>query len=169
MQYSVEILTNESFSTFGDVIETSAAKEERSINDGNTIRFDDLADLSLTGNKGRPLVNIFRSTPLPMPMTLKMMERHPLSSQAFYPLTDNPYLVVVAPAGEFKESAIRIFKARSDQGVNYNPGTWHHYSLALNNTSDFLVIDRGTVEDDTLDGNCDEVVLSKPIVIDLND
>lgn len=158
-----EPLTPGAFSPFGDVVCASEAAEERVINEGNTTRFHDLATLSLTGNHGTPLVNIFRSSPLPLPITLTMMERHPLSSQAFYPLSGNPYLVVVAPAGEFQESEIRVFKASSDQGVNYHPGTWHHYSLALNDTSDFLVIDRGGKDE-----NCDEVDLLKPIIVDLS-
>ena len=163
MQCIPEILTAQSFSKFGDVIETDSANDKKLINDGHTIRFNDLATLSLSENNGTPLINIFRSTPLPMPITIKMMERHPLSSQAFYPLSGNPYLVVVAPAGELKESKIRVFTAQANQGVNYHPGTWHHYSLALNDTSDFLVIDRGGVEE-----NCDEVTLSQAIVIDLS-
>ena len=96
-----------------------------------------------------------------------MLERHPLSSQAFYPLSGNPYLVVVAPAGKLEETEIRVFLARADQGVNYHPGTWHHYSLALNDTSDFLVIDRGSLTQESDEENCDEVSLSQPIVIDL--
>ncbi|HRJ66500.1 MAG TPA: ureidoglycolate lyase, partial [Alphaproteobacteria bacterium] len=40
------------------------------------------------------------------------------------------------------------------QGVNYHAGVWHHFSLALDAPSDFLVIDRGGSEK-----NCDEVFL----------
>ena len=60
----------------------------------------------------------------------------------FLPLSGNPYYVVVSKAGEFDEAAIEVFLAASDQGVNYAPGTWHHYSLALHGVSDFLVVDR---------------------------
>lgn len=162
-----ENLTAEAFSMFGDVIETATAREEKIINEGNTIRFHDLATLALTGKNGTPLVNIFRSKPLTLPITITMLERHPLSSQAFYPLSGNPYLVVVAPAGKLEETEIRVFLARADQGVNYHPGTWHHYSLALHDTSDFLVIDRGSLTQESDEENCDEVSLSQPIVIDL--
>lgn len=155
-------LTSTAFAPFGDVIDLTCAKEIRTINDGNTIRYHDLAKLTLTHDEGTPLLSIFRSSPLPMPITLQSMERHPMSSQAFFPLSANPYLVVVAPAGEFDESKIEIFKAGVNQGVNYYPGTWHHYSLALNSESDFLVIDRGGPEE-----NCDQVKLLEPIVIDL--
>ena len=145
-------LSKEVFAPFGDVIEATSSSEQRVINEGNTTRFHDLADLDLLKAGGKPTINVFRSVPLPTPLVLKVMERHPLSSQAFYPLGGAPYLVVVAPPGELDVASIQAFTAAKNQGVNYHPGTWHHYSLALSGTSDFLVIDR--VADDE---NCDEV------------
>lgn len=167
-------LTTEAFIPFGDVIETKAAAETRIINDGNTIRFHDLADLTLTRSDGKPLINIFRTAPLATPLKLSIMERHPLSSQTFIPLSAKPYLVVVAPAGELDETNIKVFLASGTQGVNYHPGTWHHYSLALKSTADFLVVDRGPASPQNtadnsgdIDDNCDEVVLSEPLIIEM--
>jgi len=57
---------------------------------------------------------------------------------------------VVAPAGKFEAANIEVFIANASQGVNYHKGTWHHFCLALNDISDFLVIDRGGEGD-----NCD--------------
>ncbi len=145
---------------FGDVIQTGA--EPLQINYGHTERHHDLAPLDLLQQGGRALLSIFRSTPLLTPITLRIMERHPLSSQAFVPMSGEPYLVAVAPAGEFDPSAIRLFLAAPDQGVNYRRGTWHHFCLALNRVSDFVVIDRGGEGP-----NCDEVELDDPIIVDL--
>ncbi|HHL43248.1 MAG TPA: ureidoglycolate lyase [Hellea balneolensis] len=153
-----QLLSAENFAPFGDVIETRG--HGRVINYGQTERFHDLARIDTQKEGGRPLVNIFRSTPLSVPIKIEILERHPLSSQAFIPLSANPFLVVVAPPGPLDESGIAVFQARSDQGVNYRAGTWHHYSLALNGVSDFLVIDRGGVGD-----NCDEVRLKHPFLI----
>lgn len=151
-------LTSTNFAPYGEVIEARGAA--KSINYGHTKRYHDLAAIDTDAKSGQTLVNIFRSTPLPQPIKIEIMERHPLSSQLFMPLSDNPYLVVVAPKGEFDESKIEVFLAASNQGVNYRAGTWHHYSLALNAVSDFLVVDRGG------DGyNCDEVKLANPIII----
>lgn len=161
IQITPSQLTADAFMPFGDVIETSAG-ESRSINEGHTTRFHDLASLDLNEANGRPTVNIFRSTPLPRPLVLTMMERHPLSSQAFYPLSGTPYLVVVAPAGELNVGDIRAFIASPTQGVNYHRGVWHHYSLALERASDFLVIDRDGPKE-----NCDEVQLPESLEIDL--
>lgn len=155
-------LTYEDFKLFGDVIEADNA-QTRSINEGNTTRYHDLAELDLSAAGGKPGLNIFRSNPLPKPLILELMERHPLSSQAFYPLGNSPYLVVVAPPGELDPSAIVAFLAQSNQGVNYHKGTWHHYSLALGGVSDFLVVDR--ISDDQ---NCDEVRLTGDDRIEIN-
>ena len=143
------------FSRYGDVIEVDEHKKPLMINQGFTKRYDNLAEIDVLKNKGRVLVNIFRSTPLPLPHSIRMMERHPLSSQSFIPLSGQPYLVVVAPSGDFHEDNIEVFLARGNQGVNYKPGTWHHFLLALDLESDILVIDRGGEDE-----NCDELVLN---------
>jgi ureidoglycolate lyase len=111
--------------------------------------------------QGRAGISLFRSTPLPSPI-LRVMERHPFGSQAFMPLSGRPYLVVVAPPGDFDPGAVEAFLATPDQGVNYAPGVWHHFLLALEAESDFLVIDRLAPDE-----NCDEVELAEPIGIEL--
>ena len=80
-----EPLTAEAFAPYGDVIECSDRAEQRQINYGHTTRFHDLAALDLNEEGGKPLVSIFRSTPLERPIPIKVMERHSLSSQAFCP------------------------------------------------------------------------------------
>ncbi|TCK09245.1 ureidoglycolate lyase [Marinobacterium mangrovicola] len=154
-------LTAEAFAPYGDLIETGA--DPMIINYGNTERHHDLADLDLSEKEGKAIVSIFRSKPLPLPLSLKIMERHPLSSQAFIPMGTEPYLVVVAPAGEFDASKLQAFIARPDQGVNYARGTWHHFCLALNDVSDFVVIDRGGEGP-----NCDEAELPEQVDVDLS-
>lgn len=156
-----ELLTVAAFAPYGDVIECSDRAEKRNINYGNTVRYHNLAQLELETDNGKPLVSIFRSTPLPRPVGIKIMERHPMSSQAFYPLNNRPYLVVVAEKGDFDANNLKAFLAGATQGVNYHRGTWHHYSLALDEVSDFMVIDRGGSEK-----NCDEVMLDESIIID---
>jgi ureidoglycolate lyase len=82
---------------FGDVIEASDAVRHFTINGGNTERYHDLADID-PGEGGRVIVSIFRGQPRSLPFRVGMMERHPLGSQAFVPMSGRPYLVVVAPA-----------------------------------------------------------------------
>lgn len=149
-----QALTREAFAPFGDLIEACDAIRHFPINAGNTERYHDLAQLD-PGPDGRLIVSIFRGQPRTLPFAVTMMERHPLASQAFMPLSGRPYLVVVAPPGAPPEAAgLRLFLARPDQGVNYAPGVWHHPLLALEAVSDFLVLDRAGPGP-----NCDEVRL----------
>lgn len=138
-ELTAEPLTADAFAPFGDVIEASERAEVIPINYGWTTRFNALADVSV--GEGRAIISLFRSKPL-APLVLKIFERHPLGSQAFMPLQGRPYLVAVAPPGDFDAGKVRVFHATADQGVNYGRGTWHHFLLALDAESDFLVVDR---------------------------
>src|SRR3546814_10405738 len=71
--------------------------------------------------------------------TVCTLERHPLGSQAFMPLTPHPYLVVV---GSSPDAMPRAFLAQPGQGINLHRGVWHHPLLALEAPSEFLVLDR---------------------------
>lgn len=130
------------------MIEPAAAREVVKINEGTATRFDDLARVDCGEAGGRPILSIFRAAPRPLPFVVAMLERHPLGSQAFVPLGPAPYLVVVAPD---PDGAPRAFLAAEGQGVNFHRGTWHHPLIALSQSSDFLVIDRGGPG-----ANCDE-------------
>lgn len=70
------------------------------------------------------------------------------------PLNGRPYLVVVGAIGEFDLKTVRVFRANGNQGVQYNRGIWHHFCLALEAETEFLVIDRLSSSPD-----CDEVHL----------
>jgi len=138
-------LTTAVFAPYGDVI--ACDKDPVPINNGTTERFHDLARIDVTEKGGRALVNIFRGIPFSLPLRITMMECHPLGSQAFMPLTAEPYLVVVAPPGAAPDPVdLAAFFCEPGQGVNYARGTWHHPLIALNRVSDFLVIDRGAPE-----------------------
>jgi ureidoglycolate lyase len=139
---AIEPLTRAAFKPYGDVIELDGAKQIP-INLGTTMRFHDLCNVDVTDQGGHAIVNLFRGQPRVLPFECKMMERHPLGSQAFIPLDDRPYLVVVAPAGDLVEAEIRAFVTKGWQGVNYAKGVWHHPLLALEKVSDYIVVDRG--------------------------
>ncbi|WP_394789652.1 ureidoglycolate lyase [Rhodoferax sp.] len=153
----IEPLTAEAFRPFGDVIEAHDSARHFSINDGFAERYHDLAQIDVGSLGGRAILSIFKALPRSLPMQLVLLERHPLGSQAFMPLSGLQYLVVVAEAGPRPQlSAIRCFRAAPGQGVNYARGTWHHPLIALQAASDFLVVDRGGAAGDA---NCDEYPL----------
>jgi ureidoglycolate lyase len=138
----IEPLTREVYAPFGQVIETEGAYHYP-INGGMTERFHDLARIELGGVHPRPLVSIARGKPYALPLTLKMMERHPLGSQAFYPLSPRPFLSIVAPDETGKPGAPRAFRCTAGQGINMSMNTWHGVLTPLEAEADLLLIDRG--------------------------
>lgn len=136
-------LTRSAFAPFGDVIET-AGRPHTTINDGYAERYDNLARIDTTEQEGRTRLSIFDAKPRDLPFQIAMIERHPLSSQAFIPLMGLPFLIVVARAGEAPQpSDLHAFFVSGRQGINYARGTWHHPLIALERSCEFLVIDRG--------------------------
>ncbi len=135
-------LTHAAFAPYGDVIECAGA-QQIPINQGTTTRFHNLATVDAGAGGGIPIISIFRSQPRPQPIRLELMERHPLGSQAFYPLQDRPWLVVVSNAADPCDPAgLKAFRATGTQGVNYARNIWHHPLLVLQADSDFLIVDR---------------------------
>lgn len=157
---NVERLDRAKFSEFGDILETENAHNYL-INNGNTVRFHDMARIDLLGTNPKAMISIFRGSPYPLPVEIELMERHPLGSQAFYPLQKNGYLVVVAPDEDGRPGVPNAFFATGLQGVNYHANVWHHPLLALNKTSDFIVVDRGGEGD-----NLQEHYYDEPYVIE---
>ena len=138
----VEPLTKETFLAFGDVLETEGTSPQ-SINFGQTKKFAELARVSAEAG-GFAQLGIYRSTAIDLPFRIRLMECHPLGSQAFYPLHQRPFPVLVAKPGDAPGPAdIRVFLSNGRQGVNLHTGVWHHYQLSLGQDSDYLVIDRG--------------------------
>lgn len=139
---AAERLTRESFADFGDVIATGGATHF-AINEGTAERYDDLAQVDVAAEGGRPRISIFIAQPRPRPIAIRMLERHPFGSQAFMPLDGRDYLVVVAPPASIVRAAqVRAFRAFGGQGINFRRGVWHHPLLVLAADSRFLVIDR---------------------------
>ena len=153
-------LNQPDFAPYGDLISVGNSTEETVINHGLTVKYSDLAKPDVNDQNGWPSLSIYRSESIKLPLKVRFMERHPLGSQAFMPLSEFSYLVAVAPRGELDISAIDLFLAAPGQGVNFRKGTWHHFCLALKSGSEFLVLDRGGPGD-----NCDEIeILDGPLI-----
>lgn len=138
----IKQLTREAFAPFGDVIEMEGAANFP-INAGKCTRFHDLAKIDTTGEKARPMISLLRGEPYPLPLTLGMVERHPLGSQAFIPLSDNSFLVVVAEETADGPGEPLAFRTAPGQGVNIGRNVWHGILTPLDAVSDFAVVDRG--------------------------
>ena len=161
MNIHTEPLSTESFKLFGDVLETEGTVPEI-INHGHTRKFANLAGITLAQG-GQAQLSIYRSTAMQMPFRIRVMEQHPLGSQAFMPLHNRPFPVVVAlPDTIPGPETIRVFLTNGRQGVNIHPGVWHHYQLSLAEDSDYIVFDRGGPGQ-----NCEEFHLEQALILDL--
>ena len=156
-------LTQKSFAEYGDVIDIEYHNDIKSINYGMTDRYHNLAKLDLLEGNGTPLFNIFKARPVNYPFKIQMLERHPISSQLFYPMSDQPFLVLVANHQDsITVNTLKLFITNGRQGINYKRNTWHHYLLAISENSGFIVVDRGGN-----DKNCEEFYLDEEIFIEL--
>ena len=141
LQLKAKPLTKKDFSPFGDVLEKLDA-EKIAINRGNCIRHHALSIAKVQGEGAQIGISIFQGQAYKLPHRLDMVERHPLGSQAFYPLGRDPWLVIVCKDEGGVPSNPHVFLATQDQGVNLQIGVWHGVLTPLNNQSDFLVVDR---------------------------
>ncbi|MGR3822391.1 MAG: ureidoglycolate lyase [Salipiger marinus] len=136
---ALQPLTAEAFAPFGDVLDTSGAPD-RIINQGLCGRFHDRAALDFAD--GRAGISLFRAEPRALPLVLDLVERHPDGSQAFLPMSEAPFLVVVAPDEGGTPGRPRAFLTQAGQGVNYHRGVWHGVLCPLSAPGLFAVVDR---------------------------
>ena len=152
-------LTAERFMPYGEVIE--AAQVQGSVmNDARFDRFDKLCNIDIVD--GKVAVSMVRSrTASVLPYRIDMVERHPLGSQAFVPLSPCKMIIVVAPPTEsVTPDDLRAFVTNGNQGINYRLGTWHMPLIAFASGQRFLVIDRAGEGP-----NCDEHFLDEPVML----
>ena len=134
-------ITNKNFKKFGEVISTKKIKPIN-INNGYAKRFDNLCKINTSLKKGNTIMSIFSSRKRRFPMNIKMMEKHPLGSQAFIPMKETKFLVFVAPKGKKPNvKKMESFIIPKQTGINYKPGIWHFPLISTKNMN-FLVIDR---------------------------
>jgi len=152
-----EPLTPAAFAPFGDVLDTDGPPD-RLINAGLCGRWHDRARLDFTD--GRAGISLFRSQTRRLPYRLDLLERHPLGSQAFLPMSPDPFLVIVAEDSRGTPANIRAFLTAPGQGINLLRNTWHGVLTPLHAPGLFAVIDR------IGDGpNLEEYLLPAPLLI----
>lgn len=135
-------LTAQAFAPFGTVIQKDGS-ESFLINNGNCRRHHALAEADISGEGGAVIISIFSGQPYKLPLQVSMVERHPLGSQAFYPLGSEDWLVIVCKDHGGQPVDPRAFLATAKQGVNLKRNLWHGVLTPLHAPSDFLVMDRG--------------------------
>lgn len=160
---TIQPLTAELFAPFGDVIDTQGSNNFF-INNGKCTRHHSISDIAIEDKAGKPIISIFSGTPYNLPHMLDLVERHPLGSQAFIPMHDDPFLVIVCEDKNGTPQKPQAFITNPRQGINLKPNTWHGVLTPLNQACNFLVIDRGDT-DDTKTNNLVEYKFHTPYQI----
>ena len=130
-----EPLTDTAFAPFGDVLDASG--DFRLINSDLCKRHHDRARLDFSG--ANPGISVFQATPRSLPYHFDLIERHPEGSQAFIPMSADPFLVIVTLN---PQATPRAFLTNGAQGINLHRGTWHGVLTPLHAPGLFAVIDR---------------------------
>jgi ureidoglycolate lyase len=150
-----KIITKENFKKFGDMITTANIKPLE-INNGYAKRFDGIANINTSIDDGEATISIFSAIKRIFPMKVDMMEKHPLGSQAFIPMKETTFLVLVAPEGASPDlNEVVSFIVPQGIGINYNAGIWHFPLIATENMN-FLVVDRKGKGDNLILHNLDK-------------
>ena len=131
-------LTQNAVAGLADVIEATGAPDKL-INQNLCGRFHDRATLDIEGRTG---ISVFQSKAFSLPFSLEMVERHPLGSQAFLPMYQGDYLVVLADDEGGAPGVPMAFIAGAGQGVNIRRGVWHGVLCPLSAPGLFAVVDR---------------------------
>ncbi|AXC48517.1 Ureidoglycolate hydrolase [Paracoccus suum] len=139
MQIAIEPLTADAFAPFGEVL-APRTEPSRMINAGRCERHHALA--TVERGEGEAILSIFRSQGVDLPYSFDLLERHPLGSQAFMPLSDRPWLSIVAPDADGRPGTPRAFLVPAHTGVNLWAGTWHGVLTPLGGAAEFFVVDR---------------------------
>ena len=132
-------LNAEGFAPFGDVLEVKGMPDLM-INQGLCGRFHDRANLDFQG--GRAGISIFDAQLRTLPYALDMMERHPKGSQAFVPMHDASFLVIVAADEDGQPGRPQAFLTAPHTGINIHKNIWHGVLTPLSAPGLFAVIDR---------------------------
>lgn len=89
------------------------------------------------------------------PMRLFFLARHLFTTQAYVPIGAAESVLVVAPPSDLLDpealpdlTRAAAFRLRGDAAINLHRGTWHRTPLPLEQSADFMVLDReGTLDD----------------------
>ena len=129
------------FAPFGQVIE--AAGDPSAANQGRAQRFDTMIDLAPRDARAARLhTAVYRVLCSRLPFTLKVVERHPLSPQLFFPNSGERFLVCACPNlpdGDPDLASLQGFIGTCRQGIVWAAGVWHSPFAALGAGGDFLM------------------------------
>jgi ureidoglycolate lyase len=137
----LEPLAAEAFAPFGALVR--AAGPAQSVNDGYGHRYEVDVRPGPGGADLEPCLAVYTVWARPRPVRIARLERHPHTTQTFWPQAGGPYLVVVAPSDPVGRPAVagaRAFAADAGVGITYHPGVWHAGLTTLAGTATFAML-----------------------------
>lgn len=141
-QLVTQPLTSTAFRPFGHLV-GGGRDGGTTVNAGTAERYDLPGQLINATATAVPTLAVYRCRPQSLPATIPLLERHPLSSQSFLPLSGGRWLIVVAPtgtAGGPDLDGARAFLAARGQGITYAPGVWHSPLIVLDEPADLAML-----------------------------
>ena len=139
VEIKIQPITAEAFAPFGDLIDC-AGEADAIINLGKCGRYHDRAKMDF--GTGRAGISFFNADIRALPYEFNLVERHPLGSQAFIPMSADGFLVIVAPDEDGAPGTPIAFETSAGQAINFHKGTWHGVLTPLSGSGQFAVVDR---------------------------
>jgi ureidoglycolate lyase len=132
------------FAPFGQLLERPSAG----------VRQDFAADvLNERPASARANLALVRAEAASLPLSVDTMEHHPHSTQAFFPLDVEEYLVAVCHDdgnGAPDLATLAAFRVRGTQGISYRPRIWHVGMTTLGRPGTFAML----VHEDRTPADC---------------
>ena len=133
MELVAEKLTPEAFAPYGEVVAAAPEFARQYFEEA----------LGNARAHARPSLSLIRRAPQePLPLEVKLLERHAFSSQTFIPIDVARWLIVVCPhaaSGGPDVARAKAFLASPDEGVTYRMNTWHHELTVLDRPARFAI------------------------------
>ena len=131
-------LTRDAFAPFGDVLEITDTPDKL-INGGRCQRFHNQATPDCLDHETG--ISLFNSKACSLPYEVTLLERHPLGSQAFIPMTPAGFLIIVAEDRSGIPATPCAFLSAPYQSINFHRNIWHGTLMPLATPGIFAVID----------------------------
>ncbi|PPR77778.1 MAG: Ureidoglycolate lyase [Alphaproteobacteria bacterium MarineAlpha2_Bin1] len=127
-----EIINKEKFKPYGDLIEKPLL--------GN--RTDFVANLQKSDEAKNQSISITRIEFSKGPISIDLLEKHLHTSQTFFPMDVEKYLIVVAPdkLNQPDVEKIKAFIVPGTMAINYYLGTWHSPMQVLERDGVFAIL-----------------------------
>jgi ureidoglycolate lyase len=154
------------YEAYGDLIAADESEVFRYANMGTAKRFNQLSDvINLRPNEATLNLCVFRCQAAHLPLEIKLLERHPYSTQVFMPMRHDGKFLVIVSLGENRPdlSSLKAFIVTGAQGISYKPGVWHYPMTALEQPIDFSCL----IWEDGSESDCHVVNLAQSIAIQL--